>query len=105
MGDDKVLSLKEGILDILQSCILTELKHKWLHLSQVVPWDTRKEMMNDLELQPAVEPVEPSRGAYIHGSSQGLSSEVLLAGQVLSVHTIVGDVDLQVQYRGCDVRN
>ena len=54
-------------------------------------------MVDHLELQSAVEPVEPLGTAHIHGGTDRLGGEVLFALHIGGVHAVVRDVDLEVE--------
>merc|ERR1712224_1005066 len=62
-------------------------------------------MVNHLELETPMEPVEPLGSTDIHRGAKSLGGEVFLTLHILGIHTVVRDVDLQVQDGGSEVRN
>lgn len=80
-----------------------KLLHHGLRFSQVVSGDARKQMVNGLELQTAVDKVQPSRAVYIQGSAQLTLRKRFLLAQVGCRHAPVRQGDLHMQRHGDDV--
>ena len=61
--------------------------------------------MHDLELQAAVDEVEPGGAVHVHGGAKLSLREGLVLTQVRGGHAPVGQGDLDVQGHGGDVRH
>ena len=62
-------------------------------------------MVHGLELETAVEPVQPLGAVDVHGGAHLAGREGLFGAEVGSWHTPVGEGDLHVQHHGADVRD
>lgn len=65
-----------------------------------MPRDARVQVVDGLELEAAVEEVEPGRAVDVHGGAQHLLREGLGDAHVRGAHGEVGEGDLDVQRGG-----
>lgn len=96
-----LVAVKKCENSIGDSRIATEFKDEFLRATQIVPGNTRVEMVDGLELQTTVEEVQPCRAIYVHGGTEHLLREGFVDAQVSGGHGEVGECDLHVQW-GCD---
>ena len=82
-----------------------ELLDETLGLAQVVPRHPREQVVHGLELEPAMEEVEPLGAVDVHGRAQHLLGERLVDAQVGGRHGVVGEGDLDVERGGDHVRD
>lgn len=85
---------------VRDACLPTELHDQLLRAAQVVPRDARIQVVDGLELEPAVEEVQPGRAVDIHGGAEHPLREGLVDAQVGRRHGEVGQCDLHVQRGG-----
>lgn len=67
---DDLVALDEVEDRVPNSDPLAEVPHQKLCLAQVMAGKTGEQVMDGLELQPAVDEVQPSRAVDVHGGSQ-----------------------------------
>ena len=85
--------------------LVTKLLHELLRPPQVMSRDSRVQVMDSLELQPAVDEIQPLRAVHIHRRPQHLLREGLVGTEVGGGHGKVRQGDLQMQGRGYGVGN
>ena len=88
---------------VLDARVLAELSDQHLQSPQVMPRHAREEMVHGLELQAAVDEVEPGGTGDVHGGAELLLREALRVAEVGGAHREVGERDLHVQGHGDDV--
>lgn len=84
--NDILVAVDEAIQGVRDAHIIAEILHKPLRLAQVVARNARVHVVDDLELQPSVEEIEPRRAVDVHGRAQHLLRERLLRAQVGRAH-------------------
>ena len=87
---DHVLDLRLG----------AEILHERLQLAQVVSGHAREEVVHGLELQAAVDEVEPLRAGDVHSCAKLALREGLAGAEVGGAGAPVGKGDLHVQRHG-----
>ena len=87
---DHVLDLRLG----------AELLHERLQPAEVVAGHAREEVVHGLELQAAVDEVEPLRAGDVHGGAELTLSERLARAEIRGAGAPVGEGDLHVQGHG-----
>ena len=80
-----------------------ELLHQRRQLAEVVARDAGEEVVHCLELQAAVDEVEPFRAGDVHGGAQLLLCEGLAGSEVGGAGAPVREGDLDVQGHGDEV--
>lgn len=90
---------------VRNASILAEVADEELHLSEVVARHSGEEMVDSLELETAVDEVEPGRAVDVHGGSELALSEGLSLTKVDGGHSPMGQGDLDVQRHGDNVRD
>jgi hypothetical protein len=105
------VALDEPRIMVMNSVLLAKSNDHDLTFAQVVAWKTREEMVLDLELEAAVEPVHPLGAIDVH-SSLNLCVEPFVVFDSVGVgmaekcvHGKVTDGNLNVQYSRHEVRN
>ncbi|RUP47562.1 hypothetical protein BC936DRAFT_145585 [Jimgerdemannia flammicorona] len=92
--------LGEGVDMVRESMFSAELLHIRLALSQIMPGNTRKQMVNNLELQAAVDEIHPLRAVDVHSSTELANDKWLVRPHVLHRHAKVRESDLDVERGG-----
>ena len=77
--------------------LLAELTHKLLSPSQVMTGYSREQVMHSLELQTAVNPIQPCWTLDIHRRTHLTLREGLCGSEITCRHTPVAQRDLNVQ--------
>lgn len=95
-----IRKVKNGVRNV---GVVTELADQSLDLAEVVAGHTWEQMVNSLELQTAVNKVQPGGTVDIHGGAQLALGERLGLAQVRVGHAPVRQGDLDVQRHGDDV--
>lgn len=90
---------------ILNPNILTELPNQRLHPAQIVARHARKQVVHSLELQTAVDKVQPRGTIDVHSGAQLLLCEGLSRAKVSGRHAPVGERDLDMERHGDDMRH
>lgn len=85
---------------VLDLCLGTKLPHQRLCLAQIVSWQAWEEVVDRLELEAAVQPVQPLGAVDVHGGAQLALREGLGGAEVRVRHAPVGQRDLDVQDHG-----
>ena len=80
--------------------LLAKLPHQPLRLAQIMPRDPRVQMVDGLELETAVDEVQPGWAIDVHGRAEHFLGEGLVGAEVGGRHGEVGECDLDVQRRG-----
>lgn len=99
----RLITVHKRQASILDAALLRKLPDQLLASAQIVPRDSRKQMMNGLELQTAVEPVQPLGAVNVHGCAELVLRERLGGSKVGSRHAPVRQGDLDVEDDGDDV--
>ena len=81
----------------------TKLPHQALQLPQIMSRHSGKEMMHGLELQAAVDEIQPRGTVDIHGGAELALGERFRLAQVGGGHGPVGEGDLDVEREGGEV--
>mmetsp|Transcript_28149 Transcript_28149/g.89975 ORF Transcript_28149/g.89975 Transcript_28149/m.89975 type:complete len:534 (+) Transcript_28149:217-1818(+) len=108
-GDHLHLRLDPGLLVVDDALLLAEGLDDGAHVAQVVARNAREEVVLDLELQPAVEPVDERvaddvlRRAQLHAVPVVVPVDHLHGVAVVRLHREVAQADLHVQQPGDDV--
>lgn len=89
-----VIERKDGVGN---AGLFAELQDILLSAAQVVPRHARVEMVDSLELQTAVEEVQPGRTVDVHGGAQHLLGKGLVDSQVGRGHGEMRQCDLDMQ--------
>lgn len=100
-----LITIKEREDSIWDTRVTTELKDKFLRATEVMPRDTRVEMVNSLELKTTVEEIQPCWAVHVHGSAEHFLGEGLVHAQISCGHGEVGERDLNVQWRSDHMRD
>ena len=95
-----VHELEDGVLD---ARVVAELPHQRLDLAQVMPRHAREEVVAGLELEAAVDEVEPGGAVDVHGGAELALGEGLGVAEHGGGHAPVGQGDLDVQRHGDEV--
>jgi hypothetical protein len=90
---------------VLYARLLAKLPHQHLERTQIMPRHPREQMVHRLELQAAVQEVEPGRAVDVHGGAQLALGERLGGPQVRRRHAPVRQRDLHVQEHRHTVRD
>jgi hypothetical protein len=90
---------------VRNASVVAEIADEELHLSEVMARHSGEEMVDSLELETAVDEVEPGRAVDVHGGSELALGEGLGLAKVDGGHSPVGQGDLDVQRHGDDVRD
>lgn len=98
-----LVALDEAEDGVGDARVLAKLLDQLLDLAQVVARHAREEVVDDLELQAAVDKVHPGGAVDVHGGSQLALGERLLLAEVGGGHAPVGEGDLDVQRHDGDV--
>lgn len=85
--------------------VVAELADHELRLAEVVSGDAGEEVVDGLELETAVDPVEPGWAVNVHGCAELALGERLALAEVNRRHPPVGEGDLHMQRHGDDVRD
>ena len=88
---------------VLNTRVPAEFPHKRLQPPEVVPRHPREQVMHGLELQAAVDEVEPGGAIDVHGGAQLALGEGLGVAEVGGGHAPVGEGNLDVQGHGDDM--
>ena len=88
---------------VLNPRLRAELLDERLQLAEVVPRHSREEVVHGLELQTAVDEVEPGGAVDVHGGAELALGERLGVAQVRGGGGPVGEGDLDVEREGEDV--
>lgn len=91
------IARREAMDHVLDLCLGAELPHKLLQLAQIVARDAREEVVHGLELQAAVDEVEPLRAGDVHGRAELALREGLAGPEVGGAVAPVREGDLYVQ--------
>lgn len=81
-ADDLLVPIIKGKDSVGNSGLPTKLQHILLRAAKVVAWHPRIEMVDGLELQPAVKEVQPCRAIDIHRSAQHLLGKGFMHAEV-----------------------
>lgn len=90
---------------VLDSDILAEFADQSLHPTKVVAGYAREQVVHGLELETAVDKVQPGGAVDIHGGAQLLLGEGLGGAEVGGRHAPVGECNLDMKRHGDDVGN
>ena len=85
--------------------LLAELAHQLLPPPQIVPRHAGEQVVDGLELQAAVDPVQPRGAVDVHGRAHLALGEGFGGAQVGGRHAPVGQGDLHVQDHGDQMRD
>ena len=99
-SNDFLVSIIEAINRIRNLNLVAEFLHKLLSSAQIVARHAWVQMMDSLELESAVEEVEPLRAVDIHCGAQHTLRERLVDAKVSSTHGKVTKRDLDMQRHG-----
>ncbi|KFY90677.1 hypothetical protein V500_05015 [Pseudogymnoascus sp. VKM F-4518 (FW-2643)] len=91
---------EDGILD---TDVFAELTDQRLHAAQVVAGHSWEQVVHGLELESAVDEIQPRGAVNVHGGAQLLLGEGLGGAEVGGRHAPVGKRDLDVERHGDDV--
>lgn len=94
------ISLNKAVAVVLDLGLLAELADQSLRPAQIVARHAREQVVHSLELEAAVEPVEPGRAVDVHGGAELALGEGFFGAQVGGGHRPVGKRDLHVQDDG-----
>ena len=95
-ASDGLVTLDETVQGIRDAHVVAKLLHELLRLAEVVPRDARVEMVDGLELEAAVEEVEPLRAVNVHCRAQHLLGKRLINPEIRRTHGEVRERDLAV---------
>jgi hypothetical protein len=102
--EHKLVAVHKAQAAVLDLCLCRKRLDELLTLTQVVPGDAGEQVVHGLELQAAVEPVEPDGAVDVHGGAKLALRERLDGSEVRRRHAPVGQRDLDVQDNGDNVR-
>lgn len=102
---DLLVAILEAEKNIWDVRLGAELLDQGLDLAQVMSGYTGKEVVDGLELETAVDEVEPGGAVDIHGGAQLALGEGFGFAEVRGGHGPVGEGDLDVEGHGDDVRD
>lgn len=102
-AEDDLVAIHESVDGILDPDIVAEVTDERLHTAQVVAGHTREQVVHGLELETAVDEVQPRGAVDVHGGAQLLLGEGLGGAEVGGRHAPVGERDLHVKRHGDDV--
>ncbi|RUP47415.1 hypothetical protein BC936DRAFT_145754 [Jimgerdemannia flammicorona] len=94
------VALGERVDMVRKSMLGAELSDVRLAGPQIVPGDAREQVVNDLELQSAVDEVHPLWAVDVHGCAELANNERLVGAHVFHAHAKVGEGDLDVERGG-----
>ena len=100
---DNLIPFNEAIAVILHARLLAKLADELLSAAQIVAGHTRKQVVDGLELESAMHPVQPRRTIDVHGRPHLALGKALAGPEVARRHTPVGKCDLNVQRHGDEV--
>lgn len=99
------VSVHEPQQRVRDPCLGAKLHDQRLQPAQVVPRHTREQVVHGLELEAAVEPVEPRRAVNVHGGAELALGKGLGFAEVRGRHGPVGECDLDVKRHRDNVRD
>lgn len=99
-----LVSINKGQDGVRDACVGAKLLDHVLHFPQVVSGNAREQVVDGLELQTAMDEVEPGRAVHVHGSTQLALRERLFLAQVRMRHAPVRQGNLNVQWHRNNVR-
>lgn len=102
---DDTVTLGETMDMVRQTNLVAELPDKGLGATKVVAGHAWEQMVDGLELETAVEPVQPGRAVDIHGGAEHLCCKGLGVAQLLGRHAEMRERDLDVEHEGEHVRD
>lgn len=94
---DHLVAINKALVVISDPCLFAELNDKTLCLAEVMPGQSREEMVDSLELEATVKKIEPLGAVHIQGGAELALGEGLGWAQVGSGHSPVGEGDLDMQ--------
>lgn len=97
LAQDFLVALCESVQSVRDANIVAELLDQLLRLAEVVARNPWEEVVDDLELQSAMDKVQPLGAVDVHGSAQHLLGERLAWAEVGGAHGEVRKYDLEVQ--------
>jgi hypothetical protein len=103
-AQNDLVALDESVALVFELRLLAKLAHQNLSPAEIVPRDAREKMVDGLELQAAVEKVQPRRAIDVHGGAQLALRERLAGAEVRGGHAPVREGDLDMQDNGRHVR-
>lgn len=103
LADDLLVAIGEAVQAVRNLDVVAKLHDQALGAAQVVAGDARVEVVDGLELQAAVEEVEPLGAVDVHGGAQHLLGEALVLAQVGGAHGEMRQRDLHVHGHRHDV--
>lgn len=98
--EHNAISRRKPMNHILNLRLCTEISHELLQLAQIVSRHSREEMMYCLELQAAMDEVEPWRARYVHCCTELALRKRLTRPKVCCARAPVRECDLHVQRHG-----
>jgi len=110
-GNSFDVALDEAGIMVMNSVLLAKSNDQGLTIAQVVARQTREEMVLNLELEAAVEPVHPLGAIDVHSSLHLLVEPLVIFDSmgvgmaVKCVHREVTEGNLNVQHSRDEVRN
>lgn len=97
-GQYTAITFGKAILVVFEAPLFGKRHDKSVaHLTQVVAWDSWKEVVGDLHMQTAVNEVEPRRTIDVHGGTDLAGRKALAEAKVITRLCKVGEHDLNVQ--------
>lgn len=103
--ENHLVPLHKPIAVIRHTRLLTKLAHKLLPPPQIMPRHAGEQVVNSLELQTAVDPIQPRGAVDVHGCAHLALGEGFGGTEVGGRHAPVGQGDLHVQDHGDQVRD
>lgn len=95
-ADDLLVAPGEAVDGVRDADVVAEAADVDLGLAQVVARDARVQVVHGLELQAAMEEVEPGRAVDVHGGAEHLLGKGFVHAEVGRAHGEVGERDLDV---------
>lgn len=97
------IARRKPVDHVLDLGLFAEILHERLQSAEVVAGNAREQVVDSLELQAAVDEIEPLRAGDVHGCAQLALSERLAGAEVGGAGAPVGEGDLHVQRHGDQV--
>ena len=98
--DDFSIPLGESVDRIRNTRFRTEVSHKRLRFPQIVSRDPGEQVVDGLELEAAVDKIQPGGAVDVHGRAQHFLWEGLVHAHVCGGHGEVAERDLDVERGG-----
>lgn len=96
-SNDLLVTIYKPIQSIRYLDFVAEILDQLLRLAQIVPRNSWIQVVDRLELQPAMEEVEPLWTVNIHGSTQHLLRKGLMDAEISGAHREVRQSDLDMK--------